>query len=64
MAGPGDAIAVGPAGRGRLQAAHAGREQVIGELKAAFVRSRLTENEFDARLGQVYTPRTYAEMLT
>jgi hypothetical protein len=62
MAGPGDEMAAGTAGRGRLRASHADREQVIGALKAAFVEGRLTEDEFDARLSQVYASRTYAEL--
>lgn len=65
MAGPGDEMAAGTAGtagRGRLRASHADREQVTGALKVAFVEGRLTEDEFDARLGQVYASRTYAEL--
>jgi hypothetical protein len=48
--------------RGRLRAAHADREQVIEVLKAAFVRGRLTKDEFDARVGQTFASRTYAEL--
>ncbi len=62
VTGPGDEMAAGMAGRGRLRASHADREQVIGTLKTAFVQGRLTEDEFDARVGQVYTSRTYAEL--
>jgi hypothetical protein len=63
MTGPGDdtAAAQGP-GRGGLRTSHADREQVIGTLKAAFVEGRLTEDELDARAGQVYASRTYAEL--
>ena len=61
MAGPGeDAASAG--GHGRLRASHADREQVIGVLKAAFVRGMLDKDEFDARVGQVLAPRTYAEL--
>ena len=35
---------------------------MIGTLKAAFVQGRLTEDEFDARAGQVYASRTRAEL--
>jgi hypothetical protein len=63
MAGPGDQT---PAAEGRdhgdLRASHADRERVIGALKAAFVEGRLTEDELDARVGQVYASRTYAEL--
>lgn len=49
-------------GRGRLRASHADREQVIGTLKSAFVQGRLDKDELDARLGQAFTARTYAEL--
>ena len=62
MVGPGDEMAAGTAGRGHLRASHADREQVIGALKTAFVEGRLTEDEFDARVDQVYESRTYAEL--
>jgi hypothetical protein len=35
---------------------------VIGTLKAAYVQGRLTEDELDARVEQVYASRTYAEL--
>ena len=63
MAGPGDnTAAVEGRGDGHLRASHADREHVIGTLKAAFVQGRLTEDELDARLDQVYASRTYAEL--
>ena len=40
MTGPGDEIAAGTAGRGRLRASRAEREQAIEVLKAAFVQGR------------------------
>jgi hypothetical protein len=58
--GPGDERAA--AGRGHLRASHADREQVIGTLKAAFVQGRLTKDELDARAGQAFAARTYAEL--
>jgi hypothetical protein len=63
MAGPGDNAAAGQ-GRGDslLRASHADREQVIGTLKEAFVQGRLTADELDARVGQVYASRTHAEL--
>jgi hypothetical protein len=60
MAGRGDEIAAGTAGRGRLRASHADREQVIGILKAAFVKGMLDKDEFDLRVGQAFASRTYA----
>jgi hypothetical protein len=50
------------AGRGHLRASHADREQVIDKLKAAFVQGRLTKDELDARAGQAFAARTYAEL--
>jgi hypothetical protein len=59
MVGPGDEIA---AGRGHLRASHADREQTIGTLKAAYVAGMLAKDEFDLRVGQTLTSRTYAEL--
>jgi len=64
MAGPGDEKAAAAAGRGHLRASQADREQVIDALKAAFVQGRLTKDEFDARIGQTFASRTYAELAT
>ena len=49
MAGPGNEMAAGAAGRGCLRASHADREQVIDTLKTAFVRGVLAKDEFDLR---------------
>jgi Domain of unknown function (DUF1707) len=62
MAKPGDQMAGGTVGRGRLLASHADREQVIDTLKAAFVQGLLTKDEFDLRVGQTLGSRTYAEL--
>ena len=64
MAGPGDETAGGARGRGHLRASHADRAQAIEVLKAAFVQGRLTKDEFDARVGQGFASRTYAELAT
>jgi len=50
------------AGRGPLRASHADRDQVIETLKVAFVQGRLTKDELDARAGQAFAARTYAEL--
>ncbi len=55
-------MAAGTAGPGHLRASDADREQVIDVLKAAFVQDRLTKDEFDVRVGQAFTSRTYAEL--
>ena len=62
MAKPGDQMAGGSVGRGRLLASHADREQVIDTLKAAFVQGLLAKDEFDLRVGQTLGSRTYAEL--
>jgi hypothetical protein len=59
---PEDQMAVAAAGRSRLRASHADREHVIDILKAAFVQGRVTKDEFDARVGQAFASRTYAEL--
>jgi hypothetical protein len=62
MAGPGDEIAAGAGGRGRLRASRADRERVIGILKAAFVQGMLAKDEFDQRVSQTFAARTHAEL--
>jgi hypothetical protein len=61
-ANPGDDMAAAAAGRGRLRASHADREHVLDVLKAAFVQGLLTKDEFDMRVGQTFSWRTYAEL--
>ncbi len=62
MAGPGNDMAAGAAGRGGLRASHADREQVIDTLKTAFVRGVLAKDEFDLRVGLTFASRTNAEL--
>jgi hypothetical protein len=62
MPEPGDDRAARPAGRGRLRASHADRDQVVDILKDAFVQGRLTKDEFDARLSQALASRTHADL--
>ena len=62
MAGPGDEIAAGAGGRGRLRASHADREQMIEVLKVAFVHGRLDRDELDLRVGRALAARTYADL--
>ncbi len=47
---------------GQLRTSHADREQAADVLKAAFVQGRLTKDEFDLRVGQVFASRTYADL--
>jgi len=46
----------------RLRASHADRERVVDVLKVAFVQGRLTKDELDARIGQAFTSKTYADL--
>jgi uncharacterized protein DUF1707 len=62
VTGPGEQMAAGAAGRGRLRASDADREQVIDTLKAAFVQGWLTKDELSVRAGQVLASRTYGEL--
>ena len=57
-------MAAAATGHGHLRTSHADREQAIEMLKAAFVQDRLTKEEFDLRVGQAFTARTYAQMAT
>src|SRR5690349_18477589 len=50
------------AGGDRLRVGHAEREQAIETLKDAFVRGRLTMEEFDARAGLALIARTGADL--
>jgi Domain of unknown function (DUF1707) len=59
---PRDHRAARPAGRGRLRASHADREQVIDLLKEAFVQDRLTKDEFDLRVSHALASRTHADL--
>ena len=59
MTGPDEG---GLAGRGHLRAAQADREQAITVLKAAYAQGRLTKDELEARVGQAFASRTYAEL--
>jgi Domain of unknown function (DUF1707) len=62
VTGPGDELAASAAAHGYLRVSHAEREQVIAALKAAFVHGRLAKDEFDLRVSQAFTSRTYAEL--
>jgi uncharacterized protein len=49
-----------PPGRGHLRASDADREQVVEELKTAFVQGRLARDELHRRVGEALLTRTYA----
>jgi hypothetical protein len=46
----------------RLRVSDADRERTADVLRAAFVEGRLTQDELDARLGQAFEARTYADL--
>ena len=46
----------------RLRVSDADRERTADVLRHAFVEGRLTQDELDARLGQTYGARTYADL--
>ena len=62
MTEPGDEIVAGTGDSDRLRTGHADRVQVIGTLKAAFMYGRLTEDEYDERVGLASAVRTHAEL--
>jgi hypothetical protein len=45
-----------------MRAAQADREQAVTVLKAAYAQGRLTKDELEARVGQAFESRTYAEL--
>jgi hypothetical protein len=63
MVGAGDETANGARGGG-VRASRADRERVIDALKAAFVRGRLTKDEFELRVGQVLANYAQLDALT
>ena len=62
MTEPGDEIAARAGALSRRRATHFDRVQVIGTLKAAFVQGRLTEDEYDERVGQASASQTHADL--
>jgi hypothetical protein len=64
MTAPGSGIGPGAGDRGHLRASHADRDQTINVLRAAFVQGYLARDEFDLRISQALTSRTYADLST
>jgi hypothetical protein len=65
MTEPGNELAADAGSGDRLPECHAGhehREQVTRTLKAALVQGRLTEDEYDERIGQSSASRSHAEL--
>lgn len=45
-----------------MRAASADRERVVDVLKAAFAEGRLTQEEYNARMGRAYEAKTYGDL--
>ena len=45
-----------------MRAASADRERTVDVLKAGFAEGRLTQDEYDERIGRAYAARTYGEL--
>ena len=46
-----------------MRAASADRERAVDVLKAGFTEGRLTQEEYNDRMGQAYAARTYGELM-
>ena len=51
-----------PAERGKMRAADADRDRVVGLLTTAYTEGRLSKDEYDARLESALSARTYADL--
>jgi uncharacterized membrane protein len=47
-----------------MRAASADRERAVDVLKAGFAEGRLTQDEYNDRMGRAYAARTYGELTT
>jgi len=47
-----------------MRAATADRERAVDVLKAGFTEGRLTQDEYNDRMGRAYAARTYGELTT
>jgi hypothetical protein len=53
---------VPPGGHGQMRASTADRESAIEILKSGFAEGRLTQEEYEERVGLAYGSRTYADL--
>jgi len=51
-----------PSERGKMRAADADRDRVVGLLNTAYTEGRLSEDEYDARLDSALSARTYTDL--
>ena len=49
-------------GRGKMRAANADRDRVVEVLKVAYSEGRLSKDEYDGRLDDALSARTYADL--
>jgi len=49
-------------GRGKLRASDADRDRVVELLNAAYTEGRLSKEEYDGRLENAFSARTYADL--
>src|SRR5260370_34112078 len=47
-----------------MRAGSADRERAVDVLKAGFAEGRLTQDEYNDRMGRAYVARTYGELAT
>ena len=59
---PGEPVQSIPAQTAMMRASHADRERTTDVLKAAFAEGRLTPEEYNERVEQVYRAQTYGEL--
>jgi uncharacterized membrane protein len=51
------------AGHAAMRASSADRERAVDVLKAGFAEGRLTQDEYNDRMGRAYSARTYGELM-
>lgn len=59
---PGSTLSAPALPPSRWLASSADRERAVDVLRAGFTEGRLTQQEFDERVAQVYASRTYGEL--
>jgi hypothetical protein len=52
-----------PAQQAAMRASSADRERAVDVLKAGFAEGRLTQDEYNDRMGRAYSARTYGELM-
>jgi Domain of unknown function (DUF1707)/Domain of unknown function (DUF4190) len=62
LAGQLQRAAAAGAERGKMRAADADRDRVVGFLNTAYSEGRLSKDEFDTRLENALSARTYADL--